>query len=129
MRCFIPISLARNIGCVPEPFSLDEDEDEADTDHEFNFIRLENTEDSFQYVKKCKFCNIHLHNRADRPICIPDWQKEMIDRYGKHAAQRHIARMLRKLAPPFGLYQEDIDAAEAKELEEWHRDWEEKSQT
>jgi hypothetical protein len=52
----------------------------------------------------------------------------MIDKYGKDA-QRHIARMLRMLAPPFGRYQEDIDADELNELEAWHRDWEEKSRS
>ena len=81
-----------------------------------------------EIYKKCKFCNTHLHNRADQPLCIPDWQKEMIDRYGKDG-HRHIARMLRKLAPPFGRYQEDIDADELNELEAWHRDWEEKSRS
>jgi hypothetical protein len=118
--------MAQNLGCVPERFSFDEDE--ADMNHEFNFIHLENTRDPFQYVKKCNFCNTHLHNRADQPLCIPDWQKEMMDKYGKDA-QRHIARMRRMLAPPFGRYQEDIDADELNELEAWHRDWEEKSRS
>jgi hypothetical protein len=52
----------------------------------------------------------------------------MMDKYGKDA-QRHIARMRRMLAPPFGRYQEDIDADELNELEAWHRDWEEKSRS
>ncbi len=116
MRCFIPIRMAQTLGCAPQPFSFDEDE--ADTNHEFNFIHLKNTRDPFQYVKKCKFCNTHLHNRAVRPTCIPDWQKEMIDRYGKYDAQRHIARMNDLLTPPF-------DADEVNEPDEWHSDWEE----
>ena len=121
MRCFTPRELAERSNCIPQPYSFDEDAD--DINHEFNTVRLENTEDPYRYVKMCRFCNTHLHNRAIRPDCVPDWQKEMIDRYGKYAAQRHISRMEDKLRKPFGLYQEDLDAEVVNEAHRWHEDW------
>ena len=119
MRCFIAVRLARDVDCVPEPYSFD-DEDDRDDNHEFNFLRLEDTNDPYRYEKKCKYCNTHLHNRASRPDCRPDWQKEMIDRHGKHGARRHIARMESMLHP--SNWYEEIDE-EARELDDWKREW------